>query len=367
MSRTPIRPDSAPTIRALLLRWFARNKRPDPWRLNPTPYSVWVAEVMLQQTVVAAVIPFYTAWMRKFPDVQSLADAPEKDVLRQWEGLGYYSRARNLRKAARQIVEQYDGKLPQQYDELVGLPGVGDYTASAIMSIAFKKPYPVLDANVRRVVSRILAIQTEDHATSQKIREFLQVVISKKKPGEFNEAMMELGQTICRARNPICERCPIKSKCRANELGIQSEIPMKLSKATIERRSLVFILQYRDKILLQENLSGLFAGMKSLPRIAYSGKSPKFAASKFLHLRGHDKFEIIGRLKVRTHKYTKYSDRLTPIVVELQGKIGLKMGNVSWVMLNSLDEHPLPAIDRKIVADFLNLVKSNHRINHQLF
>jgi len=142
---------------------------------------------------------------------------------------------------------------------------------------------------------------------------------------------------------------------------------MKLSKATIERRSLVFILQYRDKILLQENLSGLFAGMKSLPRIAYSGKSPKFAASKFLHLRGHDKFEIIGRLKVRTHKYTKYSDRLTPIVVELQGKIGLKMGNVSWVMLNSLDEHPLPAIDRKIVADFLNLVKSNHRINHQLF
>lgn len=350
MSRADAKSVDAVQIRTAMLRWFARNKRSDPWRLNPTPYSIWVAEVMLQQTVVAAVVPYFKLWMKRFPTLRRLAQAPEQEVLRAWEGLGYYSRARNLRKAAQVIVERHNGQVPQQYEELVKLPGIGDYTASAILSIAYKKPYPVIDANVRRVVSRILGVQSDDSAHS-----FLQLVISKKDPGKFNEAIMELGQTICRVRSPICEHCPIKSRCRARELGIQSEIPLKTTKTIIEKQSLVLVVRFRDKILLQENASGLFAGMRSLPRIPLAGKPPELTVERYLRKIGHENFEITGRLKVRTHKYTKYSDLLTPIIVRLHACDGTKCENDSWVALYKLDSYPLPAIDRKIVVDLLNL------------
>ena len=353
--------------RTALLRWFARNKRPDPWRIKPTPYSIWIAEVMLQQTVVQAVIPYYNAWMKRFPDIQSLASSSEKEVLRQWEGLGYYSRARNLHKTARLLVDQDGGNLPDQYERLVHLPGIGDYTASAILSIAFQKPYPVLDANVRRVVRRLLAIEIEGSKSTQQIREFLHSAISPKHPGDFNEAMMELGQTICRVRNPLCDVCPVKSKCCARALGIQSDIPIPKTRVSVVKASFVLLILCRDKLLLRKNNAGLFAGMWSLPRAPRSKLSAERMISRFLHKEDTQGFEITARLHPRTHTYTKNIDKVSPIVVRLESTEFPKSANINWVACSKLDGYPLPAIDRKIIDEMLALQRPNHRTNPQLF
>lgn len=367
MSPTKHQKNDAKFIRTALLRWFGRNKRPDPWRVKPTPYSVWIAEVMLQQTVVQAVIPHYNAWMKRFPDIQSLASASEKEVLRQWEGLGYYSRARNLHKTAQLLANQNSGNLPDQYERLVHLPGIGDYTASAILSIAFQKPYPVLDANVRRVVRRLLAIEIEGSQSTQQIREFLHTAISPKRPGEFNEAIMELGQTICRVRNPLCDVCPVKSKCSARALGIQSDIPTPKTKVSVVKASFVLLVLCRGKLLLQKNNTGLFAGMWSLPRAPRSKLSAERTISRFLRKEDTQGFEITARLKPRMHTYTKYTDSLTPIVVRLDSVKFPKSASGNWVAFSRLDDYPLPAIDRKIIDEMLALQGPNHRTNPQLF
>ncbi len=367
MTRANLQLNGPRYTRTALLRWFARNKRPDPWRTDPTPYSVWVAEVMLQQTVVKAALPFYNAWMKSFPDIQTLASASEKEVLRRWEGLGYYSRARNLHKTARLLVAQNGGCLPDQYESLIRLPGIGDYTASAILSIAFKKPYPVLDANVRRVVRRFLAIRAEDSQSTQQLREFLHRAISRGKPGAFNEAIMELGQTVCRARSPLCDDCPIKSQCRALALGIQSEIPTPKTRASVGKTSYVLLLLCRGKLLLQRNQTGRFVGMWSLPRMSKSRLSAERAISRFLRQEDAAGFEIMAILRARTHTYTKYSDRLTPVVVALQSARPAASPNANWVALDKLEGYPLPAIDRKITADLLALKDPDRRISPQLF
>lgn len=359
--------DSAGFFRTALLRWFSRNRRSDPWRINATPYSIWIAEVMLQQTTVKTVIPFFVSWMQHFPDIKALASASEREVLRQWEGLGYYSRARNLHKTARLLVEAGDGELPSDFAKLTLLPGIGEYTASAILSIAFNKPYPVIDANVTRVIRRFLAITTENTATKSQIREFLLFAISTRKPGNFNEALMELGQTVCRSRRPLCEECPVRKKCRARALGVQSKIPAAKTVRLIRKSSVVFLLFNRGKLMLQNNMAGMFVGMWSLPKIAKTSRSAHQAVSVFMRREGIAAFEIVTILKTRTHSYTKHVDRLIPIVIFVDVANPPKGENLHWTRIENLDSHPLPAIHRKIVAELLDLRESNHRIRHQLF
>ncbi len=355
MSRNNVQNNEPRNFRTALLNWFEHNKRDDPWRINPTPYSVWIAEVMLQQTVVQAVIPHYRAWMKRFPDIQSLASSSEKEVLRQWEGLGYYSRARNLHKSARLLVTYGGANLPDSYESLIRLPGIGDYTASAILSIAFRKPYPVLDANVRRVVRRLLAMKVEDSKSTRQIREFLDCAISSKNPGAFNEAMMELGQTICRVRNPLCDECPVKNRCSARSLGIQSEIPEPKPRVSVDKTSCVLVIRCRDSLLLQKNETGLFAGMWSLPRVTRPRLPEARIISQLLPELEIQQIEFTAQLRPRVHTYTKYIDRLRPIVVRLNCSRFPKSSNGNWVAYSRLDRYPLPAIDRKIINEMLAL------------
>ncbi|MFN7918644.1 MAG: A/G-specific adenine glycosylase [Bryobacteraceae bacterium] len=218
-------------IRRNLLDWYHANKRDLPWRRTQDPYRIWVSEIMLQQTRVAAVIPYYERFLRQFPTVERLAEAPEQEVLTYWSGLGYYSRARNLQKAAKQIHEL--GSFPATLEGIRALAGVGDYTAAAVGSIAFGLPTVVLDGNVARVMSRLNAEPGDigSPVVKARLRDSAQALLDREQPGAFNQALMELGATVCLPRDPQCLICPLQQHCSARRQNRQSEFPVKLRKA----------------------------------------------------------------------------------------------------------------------------------------
>ena len=253
-----------------LLAWYDSNRRVLPWREDPTPYRVWVSEIMLQQTRVEAVKPYFERFMKKLPTIEALACAPEEDLLKLWEGLGYYNRVRNLQKAAIQIVEQYDGNMPQEYEELQKLKGIGSYTAGAISSIAYGKANPAVDGNVLRVLSRIREDDRliSDTRVKTAVEEELREVIPKDRPGEFNQALMEIGACVCVPNGaPHCEECPLEDICMAHADGVETEYPRKKSgKArTIEDKTILIIRDENKTVLRKRENKGLLAGMYEFP------------------------------------------------------------------------------------------------------
>ncbi len=215
------------------IQWYEQEKRNLPWRYNRDPYRIWISEIMLQQTRVDTVIDYFYRFMEWFPTIEELATAPEEKLLKAWEGLGYYSRARNIQAAAKQIMSEFDGKMPQTPEEISSLKGIGPYTTGAIASIAFGLPEPAVDGNVMRVVSRLFCIEADiAKASSRKIfDEAMRKIIDETYPGEFNQAMMDLGSAICTPTSPKCEACAIQAFCLANKRGIQTSFPVKTKKA----------------------------------------------------------------------------------------------------------------------------------------
>ncbi len=253
-----------------LLQWYRENARDLPWRREPTPYRVWVSEIMLQQTRVAAVLGYFAKFMEAFPTVQDLAAAPEDRLMKLWQGLGYYSRARNLQKAARQIVTDFGGEFPTDHRDIRSLAGVGDYTAAAIASICFGQPVPAVDGNLLRVSARVLGDGT-DITTTQGKRHFtaaLQEVIPLDFPGQFNQAMMDLGATVCLPNGaPLCGQCPAAEFCRARGAGRTGELPVRPAKKPrrVEER-VVFLLFHGGKVALRRRpAKGLLAGLWEYP------------------------------------------------------------------------------------------------------
>jgi A/G-specific adenine glycosylase len=220
------------SFRKQLLGWFGQFQRDLPWRRTKDPYRIWVSEIMLQQTRVAAVIPYYHRFLARFPDVRALAEAPQEEVLRLWSGLGYYSRARNLQKAAQQIVARHAGEFPQNEESVLALPGIGRYTAAAILSIAFGAKHAVLDGNVLRVLARLGAIRGDLRQSRrwQSLQKTAGELGDPKSPGDWNQAMMELGATLCTPRAPQCLLCPVAKFCRARQLGDPESFPEKQNK-----------------------------------------------------------------------------------------------------------------------------------------
>lgn len=249
-------------LRRSLLRWFSRSKRSLPWRRTRDPYAIWVSEAMLQQTTVATVIPYYERFMNRFPDLASLARAEEDEVLALWSGLGYYSRARNLRHAARQILETHGGGFPRDVETAMTLKGVGRYTASAVTSMAYGTPAAVVDGNVRRVLSRLHAVANlRDSEALAKA----QSVLSTRSPGAWNEAMMELGAVVCTPRNPRCDACPIAASCRGRERA-EYWSAGRSRRPTVPTVVEIALVQRGGKILLTRNPEGgLMGGLYELP------------------------------------------------------------------------------------------------------
>lgn len=261
-------------IPAPLLAWFADHARVLPWREQPTPYYVWVSEIMLQQTRVEAVKPFFARFTEALPDVKALAACQEDRLLKLWEGLGYYNRVRNMQRAAQIVVEQYGGELPAKYEVLIGLPGIGSYTAGAVASIAGGQAVPAVDGNVLRVISRVVGY-TKDVLKQSSKREFeqaLQAVMPSEHPGAFNQALMELGATVCVPNGaPTCHDCPLRQICFAAATGRQMEFPVKAAKKErrIEERTVLVIRDSTRAVLHRRPDKGLLAGMYELPN--YTG------------------------------------------------------------------------------------------------
>lgn len=253
-----------------LLAWYDRGRRILPWRESPTPYHVWISEIMLQQTRVEAVKPYYDRFIRELPDVESLAGVEEEKLLKLWEGLGYYNRARNLKRAAEKIVADYGGEMPGEYEELVKLPGIGSYTAGAVSSIAFRRAVPAVDGNVLRILSRLRMDERDilDAKVKKEIEAELSEAIPRERPGDFNQALMELGAVVCVPNGaPKCERCPWETFCEAKKTGRMTEFPHKSPKKPrgIEQKT-ILLIRDEDKIALHKRADkGLLAGMYEFP------------------------------------------------------------------------------------------------------
>lgn len=262
-------------IRKPIIEWYQINKRELPWRKEKNPYYIWLSEVMLQQTRIEAVKQYYKRFLKQLPTIQDLAIVEEEKLLKLWEGLGYYNRARNLKKAAQEIQEKYHGQMPRYYEELIQLPGIGEYTAGAISSIAYDEPVPAVDGNVLRVLSRLLGSKKDilNHKTKKEFIQILKDVMPKKQAGEFNEGLMELGEIVCVPNGePLCQKCPLQKYCVAYKENLTTIIPVRNQKIKrkIEQKT-VFLFIYENRIAIRKREStGLLANMYEFPNV--SGK-----------------------------------------------------------------------------------------------
>ncbi|HET9180354.1 MAG TPA: A/G-specific adenine glycosylase [Terriglobia bacterium] len=265
----PLSSAHAAAARRSLLRWYRRQSRALPWRTSRSPYMVWLSEVMLQQTQIETVIPFYQRFLREFPSVEHLARAPLERVLELWSGLGYYRRARNLHRAAQELMEKHQGQFPAEMAQARTLPGVGDYTARAVLSIAYNQPFAVLDGNVARVMARVLALRGSlpQPEFRRKVEKGLVLLLSRRSPGNFNQAMMELGQTICLPRSPRCSICPVQRWCRGFKVRRPETFPdAKLRRKAEEWHMAVAILHKNRRVMLVRGLDdGLLDDLWNFP------------------------------------------------------------------------------------------------------
>lgn len=248
-----------------LLGWYDENKRSLPWRDCPDPYAIWVSEIMAQQTRISVLVSFYERFMKQFPTVESLANAGEDQVLKAWEGLGYYSRARNLRLAAQKVVSDFNGTVPGTKEELISLPGIGEYTAGAILSIAFNIPAPAVDGNVLRVFSRLENSEEDITIPRAKMhaKQFVTAIMSKKRTSCFTQALMELGALVCIPQNPLCDRCPLVLLCKAYKYNTQKEIPKKSAKKPQKsmNKTILIICNADGQILMRQRTEKLLNGL----------------------------------------------------------------------------------------------------------
>lgn len=301
-----------------LKAWFLDQKRDLPWRDNPTPYAVWVSEVMLQQTQVAVVIPYFLRWMERFPTIHALAQAPVDEVIKLWEGLGYYSRARNLHEGARMVVDQFAGRLPADADSLSRIKGLGDYTIGAILSFAFHQRVPAVDGNVVRVLARYLCLK-EDIAkpsTIRLIRQRLAELLPEEESWITNEALIELGATVCQ-RKPVCRECPLQKNCAAYAAGVADQLPFKSTKTRIEALyRVVAILQCDQHFLVRRVGEGeIMSGLHEFP---YFETKPSGILVKDVRKEIQIRFGVKGQpaaLPKVSHSFTRFRVQLFPFHV----------------------------------------------------
>jgi A/G-specific adenine glycosylase len=347
----------------ILLEWYAEHGRQMPWRGNPDPYAVWISEAMLQQTRVETVIPYYLAWMERFPTVNALAQASEHDVLNAWEGLGYYSRARNLRKAAILICERFIGQVPKTTAELLTLPGIGPYTSAAITSISFGQDEAVLDGNVKRVLARVFNLEFPANTPAGE-KEFWRVAreqLPAGVAGDYNQAIMDFGATLCTPRNPTCEICPLSTLCQSKLLGIQNQRPVLIEKKPIPHYLVcAAVIQQEDKVLIARRPSkGLLGGMWEFPGgKVEQGESLAQALQREIREELGSEIEVGMELGVYNHAYTHFRVTLHAFYSSLsQGEPqALDASEIRWVPILQLVDYPMGKIDRRISNDLNNLI-----------
>jgi A/G-specific adenine glycosylase len=364
----------APDLTSSLFSWYEANRRDLPWRAHPDPYGILVSEFMLQQTTVPAVLPYFQRWMEKYPTIKNLAEANPEQVLLDWEGLGYYSRARNLHASAREVVSRYGGNIPKDPAILRKLPGVGDYTAAAVSSIAFGVRAVALDANNIRVLSRLLA-----EIDRKRIVRTVSRILPMDRPGDFNQALMDLGSSVCTPNNPLCLNCPINKWCRAYRKGEINLHPAKAKANTVTQfEAAIGIILKDGRVLVQKRQdSGLLAGMWEFPggnigkgEKGKRGKGGEKAKRGNAGTRRHGvntiaetpeeavvrevqeetglRIKVCEKLGVFNHNYTQFRVKLHVFLCRRKSGT-LRNSAAKWVMLEELESLPMPSANRRIV------------------
>ncbi len=342
-----------------IISWYTKNKRDLPWRNTSNPYYIWISEVILQQTRVNQGIAYYEKFIENFPDVFSLARANEDKVLRVWQGLGYYSRARNMHAAAKQIVKEYKGNFPISYEDIIALKGIGDYTAAAIASIAYNKAHAVVDGNVYRVLSRYYNIETPID-TSKGKKEFYALaneILDKQKPGVFNQALMELGAMVCTPKNPQCSNCCIQQTCYAYNNSVQESLPVKLKKLKIKKRYFFyFLINSKNKIVIHKRTEkDIWQGLYDLPLIELQNEiSIEEAILQFKKtiLNSKQTFTIKSASQRHTHKLSHQTIESYFINIELKDFENFYHSKYQIIYKERIGEFAFPIL----IANYLMLI-----------
>jgi A/G-specific adenine glycosylase len=344
-----------------LFVWYSKNKRDLPWRGHPDPYAVWVSEIMLQQTRIETVLPYFARWMDRFPTVNELAAASQQEALNLWEGLGYYSRARNLHKAARTVIEEYNGQLPKDVKALRELPGIGRYTAGAIASLAFGQDEAVVDGNVKRVLSRAFDVQepVDTSAGEKAIWALAEKHLPAGRAGDYNQALMDLGATICLPRNPKCAECPVKRICKAYALQIQEERPVFKPKSHIPHHMVAAaVIRKNGRVLIaQRPQGGLLGGMWEFPGGKQEdGEALKACLRREIQEELGVQIKVGNELGVFRHAYTHFRVTLHAFACTLStGKPqAIVPDGLKWVKPDSLEGYPMGKLDRRISQTLAN-------------
>ena len=342
----------------LLLSWYGRAGRDLPWRQTRDPYRIWISEIMLQQTTVAAVIPYYKRFLQRFPSVQSLASAPLDDVITLWAGLGYYSRARNLHRTAGKIVAESGGIFPNSVDGLVALPGIGRSTAGAILAIAFDQPAPILDGNVRRVLVRLFAWMDDPRGRSaeKQLWAWAEAVTSRERPHDYAQAIMDLGATVCTPREPGCGICPVQRLCLACGRGLVAELPLPRKRARVPVRRQAALIIKKDQVLMlrQRPAEGFLGGLWELPFVDVPDDlSPDQVASRLLAslgLRGAP-----CRLCDVRHAYSHFKLELAVYMVDVESPDLVAEGDgLLWFGGDELASLPVHGAHRKALEKLVS-------------
>jgi A/G-specific adenine glycosylase len=343
-----------------LLDWYRRNARDLPWRRTRDPYAIWVAEVMLQQTRVETVLPYYRRWMKKFPEPKSLAEANSDDVMSAWEGLGYYRRASMLQRAARKILTDHDGEIPRHQDDLRELPGVGKYTAAAIGAIAFDADVVALDGNLRRVLARLMDMDIDPRSPEgeRRMMSYASALLPSGQASAFNQALMDLGATICLPRAPECEACPIAVYCLAFAAGTQTDRPVRRRRAPIPfvRRASAVIERRGEVLIRQRSAGGLLGGLWEFPgvEVADGEELREQLCVRLRHELGVQ-LEVLRRIGIYHHTYSHFrvaahafQCRCDPCAASSFDGAPLR-----WVGIGDLEQSPMGKVDRRIAGDLV--------------
>jgi len=342
-------------LRTSLLAWYSRSGRNLPWRQTRDPYTIWVSEIMLQQTQVKTVLPYFDRWMSQFLTVQVLAAADLQQVLKAWEGLGYYARARNLHQAAQVVVQQHNGTFPTELDAVLALPGIGRTTAGGILSAAFNQPLAILDGNVKRVLARLIALDVQPVKALPRLWTLSQELVDPNNGRDFNQAFMDLGATVCTTHNPACLVCPWRGDCQAYNLDIQSQIPMSETRAPVPHKQIGVAVIWNDRgqiLIDRRKPDGLLGGLWEFPGGKVEGEET-IAACIQREIQEELGIEItVGTLLiVVAHTYSHF--RVTLNVHNCQHLSGepqaIECDEIRWVTLGELDQFPFPKANLQII------------------
>src|SRR5512139_2511470 len=341
---------TAAATRRAMLAWYDRTRRELPWRRTRDPYRVWVSEVMLQQTTVKTATPYYESFLKRFPTLKALAEEPEEEVVAAWSGLGYYHRARNLHRGAQHVAERHAGRFPKTLEAALAVPGVGLYTASAILSIAHGQALPVVDGNVRRVLARLLALRGPEYRKDGPYYNRAEELLDRERPGDWNQALMELGATVCTPRRPGCAACPLREHCRARALGVVDELPEgRARRAPVDVKVAAALVERDGRVLLVRRPEGRLMGrMWEVPQTSLESKGLADLASE---LRERHGLRVVpGALAVRArHAITFRRITLEGYRARLAGAEPSDPERFRWARPDELGQLPVSSATRKLL------------------